>query len=102
MEIQDHMLSDYSKQFNVKVGGVSKLVPNLHAKKNYVLHSENLKLYVNLGLKITKIHYILAFNQSPWLKKYIDFNTEKRKEAKSEFEKDLFKLMNNSVFGKTN
>jgi len=61
------------------VGGLSKLVPNLHAKKTYVLHSENLKLYVTLGLKMTKIHRILAFKQSPWLKKYIDFNTEKRR-----------------------
>ena len=95
------MLSDYCKKFNIKVGRVEKLVPNLEPKKNYILHYKNLKQYLDLGLKVTKVHHALAFDQSPWLKMYIDFNTQKRIAAESSFEKDFFKLMNNSVFGKT-
>ena len=66
-----------------------------------MLHVRNLNLYKDLGIKLTKIHRVLQFDESPWLAKYINFNTEKRKEAKNAFEKDYFKLINNSVFGKT-
>ena len=105
IKVTDDMLSDYCNEiknkFKICSGNVHKLIPTLRDKKNYVLHEENLKLYLSLGLKLKKVHRVLEFDEKPWLKEYIDFNTEKRKEAKNSFEKDFFKLMNNSVFGKT-
>ena len=85
----------------MEVNKCKKLVCNLFNKKNYVGHINNLNQALNHGLKFKKIHRVIEFNQEAWLKPYIDMNTELRKEAKNDFEKDLFKLMNNSVFGKT-
>ena len=78
-----------------------KLVCNLYNKKKYVAHINTLKQALNHGLKLKKIHRVIEFNQKAWLKPYIDMNTELRKLAKNDFEKDLFKLINNSVFEKT-
>ena len=85
----------------MEVNKCKKLVCNLLNKKKYVVHINVLKQALNHGLKLKKIHRVIEFNQKEWLKPYIDMNTELRKAAKNDFEKDLFKLMNNSVFGKT-
>ena len=85
----------------MKINKCNKLVCNLFNKKKYTVHMNSLKQALNHGLKLKKIHRIIEFNQEAWLKPYIDMNTELRKATKNDFEKDLFKLMNNSVFGKT-
>ena len=85
----------------MEINKCKKLVCNLYNKKKYVAHINTLKQALNHGLKLKKIHRVIEFNQETWLKPYIDMNTELRKLAKNDFEKDLFKLMNNSVFGKT-
>ena len=85
----------------IKIDKYKKLVCDLHNKKKYVVYITSLKQALNHGLKLKKVHRIIEFNQKAWLKPYIDMNTELRKLAKDDFEKDLFKLMNNAVFGKT-
>ena len=86
----------------VTIGNVEKLIPNLNNKTHYVVHYDNLKLYQSLGLKITKIHRGINFEESSWLEEYTNLNTKLRIEDKqfgNYFEVDFVKLMNNSVFG---
>ena len=85
----------------IEINGVEKLVPNLRDKKNYVICIQALNQALHHGLRLDRIHRAIEFDQSPWLKTYIDFNTQLRMAATNDFEKDFFKLMNNSVFGKT-
>ena len=85
----------------MKIDKCKKLVCNLRNKKKYIVHIRSLKQALNHGLKLKKVHRIIEFNQESWLKNYTDMNTELRKIAKNDFEKDFFKLMNNVVFGKT-
>ena len=85
----------------MKINKCRKLVCNLYNKNNYDVHIRSLKQALNHELVLMKVHRVVEFNEESWLKEYTGMNTELRKQAKSDFEKDLFKLMNNSVFGKT-
>ena len=105
LPVTNDKLSNHCKsiadKYNIKVGDVKKLIPNLGDKNKDVVHYKNLHLYLFLGMKLTKTHRALQFKQSDWMKKYIDFNTKKRMCTTNDFEKDFFKLMINSVYGKT-
>ena len=81
--------------------GVEELVPILHDRKKYVIHVKALKQALDHGLVLERIHRVIQFKQSAWMKEYIDLNTRLRTVAKNDFEKDFYKLMNNSVSGKT-
>ena len=102
LAVSSDMLSKYCKKiadkYEIKVGDVKKLIPNLGNKTNYVVYYRNLQLYLSLGMKLTKIHRLLTFKQSDWMKKYIDFNTEERMNAANDLEKKILKLMINSVY----
>ena len=108
MSISENMLSQVQKDIHKYYYGKdasdeksNKLVLNVMDKKKYVLHISALKFYLQHGLGLRKVHRAISFKQANFLKPFIEFNTEKRKNAKNDFEKDLFKLMTNSVYGKT-
>ena len=105
INIPKKWLSDYCLEIanahNITTGTVKKLVPNLMNKNNYVIHYRNLQQCLELGMKLKKIHRILKFRQKDWMKPYTDFNTQIRKEAINEADKNHFKLLNNAVYGKT-
>ena len=102
MIVKKKWMSEYQRSLiGVTHTEVEKLVPNLGNKDHYVLHYRNLQLYLSLGMRLTKVHRTLRFQQSCWMEPYIRLNTQLRTKATSNFEKDLFKLMNNSVYGKT-
>ena len=77
------------KTGNIKSFGGNNLIPHLYPRYNYTIHYTNLKFLIELGVEVPQIHQILTFKQKPFLKPYIDFNTQKRKEAKNEFEQDF-------------
>ena len=99
------MLSNHYKEivdwYGIKVGGIKKLIPNLGNKVEYIIHYKNLKYYLSLGMKLIKIHKVLSFKQSNWLSVFTDFNTKKRQESPDEFNKGLYKLINNCIYGKS-
>ena len=84
-EISHNMLPKYcsniANKYDIKIGGANKIVANLGNKSQYVLHYRNLQLYLSLEMKLANVHKILKYKQSGWLKKYIDFNTDKRKKC---------------------
>eukprot|EP00438_Fugacium_kawagutii_P002275 Skav227368 [mRNA] locus=scaffold2373:95507:96952:+ [translate_table: standard] len=109
INIQENMLSEHQKELHrhyydgkeATNEKQPKLILSLKDKDKYIVHIKTLKFYLNKGMRLKQIHRMVKFKQSAWLKAWIDFNTNKRKEAKSDFDKDMFKLMNNAVYGKT-
>ena len=109
MRVEEKLLSKHQRELyrhyyngkEAKDEKQPKLILNQLDKANYVVHIKALQFYLKKGMRLTKVHRGVKFKQRCWLKPWIDFNTEKRKQVKSDFEKDMFKLMNNAVYGKT-
>ena len=103
--VTNDMLSKTSKclkeKLNITDDKEEKLVPNLENKTKYIADIRNIEYYIKKGLKVTKVHRVLTFDQSRWLKPFIDFNTKKRTESKNDFDSDFYKLASNAIFGKS-
>ena len=96
-------MSELAEQTQQKILKCRKLTMTLNDKNSYLVHGALLQLYLDLGMKIRQIKKVISFKQSMWLKRYIDFNSSKRQEArrnKNDFESNFFKLLNNAVYGK--
>ena len=104
-QVKNEWMSEYQhsliKDLDLKTPKCNKLLLTLQDKNNYVVHYRNLQFYLKQGMKLKRVHRVLEFEQECWMEPYIRMNTEFRKKAKNDFEKNFYKLMNNSVFGKT-
>ena len=103
--IRNEQMSEYQRRLmadlDLTVPNTEKLVLMLEDKEKYVVHYKNLQFYLSQGMRLKKVHHVLEFYQEPWMEPYIRMNTEFRKQAKTDFDTDFYKLMKNSVFGKT-
>ena len=103
--VQDDYLSPYQKSLRSATSSfgskTAKLVPNFMTKQNYIVHSRNLKYYMQKGLILKEVHKVLEFKQAAWMKPYVDFNTEMRRLATSSSAKNFFKFLNNALYGRT-
>ena len=101
--VTEDMLSDKQRDLlkDAKHTEAKKLIPNLKDKKKYIVHYITLKKYIEMGINVDKIHRVLSFDQCRWLKNYIDKNTIMRTLTTNKFKQEMYKLMNNAVFGKT-
>ena len=102
-QVDNHWLSEYQRKLcgeRPSNSKCTKLIQTLYRKERYTLHYITLKLYISLGLQVSKVHRVLKFTQAKWLQPYIQLNTRKRKEAPNKCDQDFFKLMSNSTYGK--
>ena len=103
--IRPEQMSEYQRRLmadlDLTMPKTEKLVLTLEDKEKYVVHYSNLQFYLRQGMRLKKVHRVIEFDQEPWIEPYIRMNTEFRKQERSDFETDFYKLMNNSVFGKT-
>ena len=101
LQIITECLSDYAKSFGIPASRVAKLMETLFDKSFSICHFRKLKFYVEKGLTVKHLHRVLQFDQSCSLGNFISKNTALRKEAKTDFDKNFFKLPSNACFGKT-